>query len=593
MEFHYLNDGWLELESDPGLFTLLIEDFGCKHVQVEEIYDLQKPNLIDGPVYGFIFLFKWIEERRSRSRHHSFHSSSNNASSAGSSTVSDNPSSSDPNAHKPLFIEDANVVSSMFFAHQIIPNSCATHAILSVLLNCPAIDLGPVLTRLKDHTKNMSPENKGYSISNTPELCKAHNSHASHQERIEKKVSYSSRVNNSLQRGSSYDSFHFVSYVPINGHLYELDGLKKYPVDHGPVDKDEEWSEKFRRVITQRLAEETQSNRFSDSQSPQHDIRYNLMAVVPDKRATYFNKLNILKSNRNIVLEALEKIMRPTRLPEPFDYHNYSKYPSTIEYNSLHISQMISSDALINGHTSCEGLIDAKLLNSDVPLQNSEPSGDRLSVDPSVESEKTSNCSKNANDKDEIYDFDPNKSNNLFYFKMIGDNKADPQTRKIFEKMIITKEPSTPNAKPYGPRNLIDLSKILNAEISECEQNLWEELEKRKKYRIDDSRRIHNYDEFINTFLLMLAEQKKLPDLLEKALFGGSYSINEINDISQDDSHSPSAFLTEVATSFDKINKNDQARLRQGQSGASKKKKKTSEFPTNNRNRPERSRSKN
>jgi len=25
-----LADGWLELESDPGLFTLLLEDFGCK-----------------------------------------------------------------------------------------------------------------------------------------------------------------------------------------------------------------------------------------------------------------------------------------------------------------------------------------------------------------------------------------------------------------------------------------------------------------------------------------------------------------------------------------------------------------------------------
>ena len=29
------------------------------------------------------------------------------------------------------------------------------------------------------------------------------------------------------------EAFHFVSYVPINNHLFELDGLKPYPIDHG------------------------------------------------------------------------------------------------------------------------------------------------------------------------------------------------------------------------------------------------------------------------------------------------------------------------------------------------------------------------
>jgi len=29
MPMAQLADGWLELESDPGLFTLLLKDFGC------------------------------------------------------------------------------------------------------------------------------------------------------------------------------------------------------------------------------------------------------------------------------------------------------------------------------------------------------------------------------------------------------------------------------------------------------------------------------------------------------------------------------------------------------------------------------------
>ncbi len=34
---------------------------------------------------------------------------------------------------------------------------------------------------------------------------------------------------------TSNEIFHFICFVPINGRLYELDGLKPYPIDHGPI----------------------------------------------------------------------------------------------------------------------------------------------------------------------------------------------------------------------------------------------------------------------------------------------------------------------------------------------------------------------
>lgn len=41
---------------------------------------------------------------------------------------------------------------------------------------------------------------------------------------------------------------------------------------------------------------------------PYHDIRFNLMAVVPDRRMKYESKLHTLKMNRQTVLEALQQV---------------------------------------------------------------------------------------------------------------------------------------------------------------------------------------------------------------------------------------------------------------------------------------------
>lgn len=38
---------------------------------------------------------------------------------------------------------------------------------------------------------------------------------------------------NGLSAVRTMEAFHFVSYVPITGRLFELDGLKVYPIDHG------------------------------------------------------------------------------------------------------------------------------------------------------------------------------------------------------------------------------------------------------------------------------------------------------------------------------------------------------------------------
>ena len=60
----HISTDWQELESDPGLFTLLLKDFGVCGVTVKEVYDITQA--FEDQVYGYVFLFQWTEERRAR-----------------------------------------------------------------------------------------------------------------------------------------------------------------------------------------------------------------------------------------------------------------------------------------------------------------------------------------------------------------------------------------------------------------------------------------------------------------------------------------------------------------------------------------------
>ncbi|KDR20573.1 ubiquitin carboxyl-terminal hydrolase calypso [Zootermopsis nevadensis] len=650
VDINRLTEGWLELESDPGLFTLLLEDFGVKGVQVEEIYDLQKS--IEGPVYGFIFLFRWIEERRSRRK------------------VVDQSES---------FVKDEDVVNNIFFAQQMVPNSCATHALLSVLLNCSNIHLGATLSRLKAHTSGMCPENKGWAIGNTPELAKAHNSHAMPQ--AKRRLDKSTGVSTGRYTG---EAFHFVSYVPIRGRLFELDGLKPFPMDHGPWGDKEDWTEKFRRVIKDRLGIATGE--------PYHDIRFNLMAVVPDKRLALTHKLKMLKTNRQIVLEALQQLVKLTHpeltngkdemetgdekkelegvsassvcenvkkdlqkngesekiklngthpsvpegnspknsasinlegknkdcslsdsdsylTPHPIlETHNYAKIP-LIASTDPNNSSLAKAENSLNTHV--EGLQDkstsavaaATTASGTMlcPPDYSTPLTIQTSPAPSSSSTDTSSEVGSAfNSPTQGWGWNSGQSSptsskdfkKLVVIRMAGagsaaagtntgtghvEDKAESPTgrsmtglnanckrvctdvinatkkvcleggQRIWEKeaektqeqasspisvdtgsavtshkkvdtKLCSKYPELFEPHTFAPKDLLALLKNLENEISVCEVNLRDENDKRKKYKIDDCRRTHNYDEFICTFLSMLAQQGKLADLVQQHL---------------------------------------------------------------------------
>lgn len=230
---------WCLIESDPGVFTELIKEFGVTGAQVEELWSLdaeQFENL--KPIHGLIFLFKWVPD--------------------------DEPTGS--------VVQDSRL-DKIFFAKQVINNACATQAILSVLLNCkhPDLSLGSTLTDFKDFCQTFDAHMKGLTLSNSQVIRGVHNSFA-RQTLFEFDSKLASKDD---------DVFHFVGYIPIDGRLYELDGLKEGPIDLGAVPTDSDWLDVVRPIIEKRI------KKYSEG-----EIHFNLMAIVSDRIKTYRKKIS-------------------------------------------------------------------------------------------------------------------------------------------------------------------------------------------------------------------------------------------------------------------------------------------------------------
>lgn len=215
-------------------------------------------------VHGLIFLFKWVKD--------------------------DEPAGE--------VVQD-NRLEKIFFAKQVIQNACATQAILSVLLNVnhPDIELGSTLGDFKDFTMSFDAYNKGLAMSNASQIRTVHNSF-SRQTLFE--------LDNS-KNNKDEDVFHFISYLPVDGRLYELDGLKEGPIDLGAIG-DKNWLDVVRPVIEKRI------QKYSEG-----EIHFNLMAIVSDRQMMYQREIDTLLNAGDEAMETDTKHNEIARLRMQID----------------------------------------------------------------------------------------------------------------------------------------------------------------------------------------------------------------------------------------------------------------------------------
>jgi len=207
-----------------------------------------------GTVYGLVFLFKWR-----------------------SGDKDDRQTTEHP---------------SIFFANQVINNACATQAILSILLNNPDLDIGQELTSFKEFTAEFNSEMKGLAIGNCELVRAAHNSFA----RPEPFVLGTEKA---ASDDEAEDVYHFISYIPFDNGVYELDGLKKGPIFLGKLEENESWIKVAVPQIQQRIEKYAKS-----------EIRFNLLAVMKDKRKEIAQELSSWKTSRRPLPASSAKVQK-------------------------------------------------------------------------------------------------------------------------------------------------------------------------------------------------------------------------------------------------------------------------------------------
>lgn len=266
------SSGWHLTESDPGVFTELLKTLGVPYI-VDDLYSLDQEALAAlQPLHALIFLFKWLPQ-----------------------------TGDEPRIVAGEFDHDF----PGFFAHQTVNNACATLAVVNALGNIPSLASGPQLVDLMSFTAGMDPQTCGMAVTSADWLREAHNA-----------LSPPSAISLDGLGSSkkSEDAYHFVVYIPVLGCVYELDGLKPFPVRHGPyAESGEGWLLKAREVIEARI-----------STYPQGSIEFSLLAIRDDPLPRMKRQAEVLRESGKITEaeELLSKISNESSKREQWAFEN-------------------------------------------------------------------------------------------------------------------------------------------------------------------------------------------------------------------------------------------------------------------------------
>jgi ubiquitin carboxyl-terminal hydrolase L5 len=250
---------WDTVESGPEVLTEMLESLGVKGVEVEELWALDKELVEPLKPYALFFLFKWKKSLYK---------------STGAAAIPP---------------EDQALIDSCYFARQTVSNACCTLALLHSLFNTEKkLELGPTLEEFRAFSADLPSDIRGDLLVCSDAIRTTHNSFA-RPEPFE--------IEEDKRDRRKGEAFHFIAYVPRDGRVVELDGLKQQPVVVGRYGgaTGETWLDVATRELQRRMQEYQQAAMSAGAGSAagddEEEIRFNLLALVKDKRKVICQKL--------------------------------------------------------------------------------------------------------------------------------------------------------------------------------------------------------------------------------------------------------------------------------------------------------------
>eukprot|EP00240_Pyramimonas_obovata_P013453 CAMPEP_0118935704 /NCGR_PEP_ID=MMETSP1169-20130426/15785_1 /TAXON_ID=36882 /ORGANISM="Pyramimonas obovata, Strain CCMP722" /LENGTH=226 /DNA_ID=CAMNT_0006878763 /DNA_START=50 /DNA_END=730 /DNA_ORIENTATION=- len=138
--------------------------------------------------------------------------------------------------------------------HDSCGNACGTIAAVHALANS-GIPIEGAIQKFVASQSSATPDERGHALENETDLKEASESSATGGQ------------TETPDRNDDLDN-HFICFVPVEGHLYELDGRKAFPINHGPSSPETFLSDSAKVIREKFMANDPDS------------LNFNVMALV-------------------------------------------------------------------------------------------------------------------------------------------------------------------------------------------------------------------------------------------------------------------------------------------------------------------------